>query len=313
MYSREKKHSQNRSFFNEKRLDAAFENFIEVKEADHLRPDTIRSYKSVIVNFSDFVDKKLKSRDIYVNQIGNRMAGEFSLFLNKKNINARTYNNYILSLRTIFDFFVAYGFTENNPFKAIKKKRNPIKTRLYINDAEKNKIYKYLLEHDEKYLRIVMMSYFTLLRRKEITMIKVGDIDLARSIVYVKADIAKNRKDNNLTIPPTMAKYLKEMNLSRYPKSYYLFSDTFMPGKKKLSPKKISDRWAKMRKTLNLSPRLQFMSLRDSGIKKLVQLHTPLDDVMNHARHWSLDVTKTYLMHDTGKAIDSIKNSEMDF
>ncbi|MCZ2393290.1 MAG: site-specific integrase [Chitinophagales bacterium] len=290
----------------------AFDEFMEFKKSDELRSDTLRAYKSFIDNFLNFLDNRYK-KQVFIAQINNAVVGEFLISLSKGKIKPRTYNNYINGLKTIFDHLVNHGYRDSNPFRAIKKKRNPIKSRLYLNENEKDKIFNYLIENDRNFCRIMLMSYYTLLRRTEITKVRVGFINLERQVLYVPAEISKNRKDYNVTIPGNLISFLLELNLDQYKDTDYLFGSDFLPSASKLSPKKISDTWVKYRKILGFSDRIQFMSLRDSGIKKLIQMHIPLDDVMNHARHWSLEVTKTYLLHDTGRAIDSIKNANIDF
>ena len=299
--------------FRYKLVHEAFEDYINVKKSEDLRKDTIRTYQSFLDNLENFISRKYGYK-IFVAQINKKIAGEFALHLtNESKVSARTFNNYINGLKTVFQYFVDYGYKTINPFATIPLKKNAIKKRMFINDEERKKILEYLLENNRNFCRIMLFSYFTLLRRKEITMIRVKDIDLNRSIVFVSGEISKNRKDNQITLPAKMIEFLKEMNLSEYNPNDFLFSENLISGSSSLSPKKISDLWAKMRNELGLSNRLQFMSLRDSGIKNLIKLMIPLDDVMNHARHYSLEVTKTYLIHDTDQSIQSIKDSGIDF
>lgn len=299
--------------FRYKLMSDAFKEYINLKKTEDLRPDTIRSYQSFLDNFSRFVTQKFGEK-IFIGQINKKIVGEFAHYLtNKRKISPRTFNNYMNGLSTIFQYFVDHGYKTVNPFATIHLKKTPTKRRMFINDQERKKILEYFLKNDRNFCRIMLMSYFTLLRRKEITLLKVRDIDLKKKIVFVSAEISKNRIDGQVTLAPNIIEFLKELNIENCNPDYYLFSENFVPGSSKLNPKKISDVWAKMRDQLELSNRLQFMSLRDSGIKNLIKLNIPLDDVMNHARHHSLEVTKTYLIHATDQAIDSIKNSQIEF
>ncbi|MCO5248461.1 MAG: phage integrase N-terminal SAM-like domain-containing protein [Chitinophagales bacterium] len=177
----------------------AFDEFMEFKKSDNLRPDTLRAYKSFIDNFLNFLDNRYK-KQVFIAQMDNAVVGEFLISLSKGKIRPRTYNNYVNGLKTIFDHLVNHGYRDTNPFRAIKKKRNPIKSRMYLNENEKDKIFNYLIENDRNFCRIMLMSYYTLLRRTEITKVRVGFINLQRQILYVPAEISKNRKDYNVTI-----------------------------------------------------------------------------------------------------------------
>jgi integrase len=222
--------------------------------------------------------------------------------MTEREINFRTFNNYLTGLNAMFRWFVECGYHNENPFQHIKKKKTAIKRRMYLSDRERSILRDYLSVHKKEFLRIVLTSYYAILRRKEITMIRCGHVNLEKRLLFVPAENSKNKKDAYVSIPDALAKQLEELKPSSYPEDYYLFSDgTLKPGLKKIEPKWISDEWTKIRKELCFNNRIQFMSLRDTGIRQLLRDGVTIDDVMIHARHWSLEVTKTYLIHDTAE------------
>lgn len=287
-------------------LNVALDTFMRSREKE-FRPATIRMYKSFIEAFFPWVQGYFRSEVVYVVQVDKLCASSFMQYVQfGKGVSLRTWNNYLNGITTIFNWMIEYNYHTINPFAGIRKKSTPVKRRLYLNEAERAKVKKYLEANNRPFLRVVLMSYFTLLRRLELTKIKIQDIDLKKGLLKVWGENTKNKKDAVVTIPQAMRPWLEEMKLDQYPKTWFLFGSNFKPDKKALTDKRISDEWLKMRKALRLSSRIQFMSLRDTGIKNLLASGVQIDDVMKHARHHSLEVTKTYLVHDDAGLIEAV-------
>ena len=120
-----------------------------------------------------------------------------------------------------------------------------------------------------------MFTYFCLIRRTELTKFKVADIRLIESCIILDASITKNRKTDSVTIPDVFLPILAQ-HLQYAKNSDYLFStDNFKPGRKQLTPKKISDTWAKYRKLYGFDSKFQFYSLKDTGITDLLNTGVP--------------------------------------
>jgi integrase/recombinase XerD len=289
-------------------LSEALDTHVRSKKKE-FRPATERMYRSILTVLNPWLLRYFQSPDIYCIQVDRLCAANFMQYLLLgRNVGFSTFNNYLAALNSIFNWMVEYSYISANPFAGIKKKTVNIKRRMYLTEKERQKVKAYLELHNRHYLRVVLLSYFTLLRRLEITKVKVSDVNLRKGLIKVWGDNTKNRKDAIITIPGALRPYLEQMNLDECPQNWYLFGPQFFPSAKPVTDKKISDEWLKMRKALKLSARVQFMSLRDTGIKNLLASGVQIDDVMKHARHHSLEVTKTYLIHDDGQIIESVKN-----
>lgn len=287
------------------KISEVIDMFFKIKR--DLRPDTIRSYRSYLKILHAFIMDRYKE-DLFAAQLDRSKAVAFMnhIFINMQ-VSNRTYNNYLLTMRTFFNWMIEQHYIYDNPFKSIRTKHKEIKNRMYINDQQRIRIKQYLECNNVKFLFIVLFSYYTLLRRKEITFVKIENIDLNKGLLYVKGEWTKNKQNQYVTIPDPVIKCLTDIGIKDFPSDYYLFSADLLPGKIQLAPKKISDLWAKMRKELKLNKNIQFMSLRDTGIRNLLRSGITIDDVSKHARHSSIEVTKTYLFHDEVKPMQKIK------
>lgn len=161
-------------------------------------------------------------------------------------------------------------------------------------------------DENPNYLVLCLVCYYCLVRRTELTKLKVRDVILKNSVIYIDSSISKNKKSAAVTIPdklvPYMVEHLKTANLSDY-----LFSTDFIPGDKQLAPKKISDEWVKIRNALNLKDKYQWYSLKDTGITNLLRSGISLIAARDQARHHSSMQTDAYTPKELIKANEDIR------
>jgi len=124
--------------------------------------------------------------------------------------------------------------------------------------------------------------------------IKVGDVHLHGGYIVIDGTNSKNRKTESVTIPdvflPDLAQHLTTANNS----DYLFSSDKFKTGPTPITPKKISDEWAKFRKLHKFDSKYQFYSLKDTGITDLLNSGIPAIKVRDQARHYDLKITESY-------------------
>ena len=144
------------------------------------------------------------------------------------------------------------------------------------------------------YYVLCMLTYYCFIRRTEITKLKVSDVHLHQGYILIDGTNSKNKKTESVTIPdiflPDLALHLAKAN-----NSDYLFStNNFKAGKEPITPKKISDEWAKFRKLHKFDSKYQFYSLKDTGITDLLNTGIPAIKVRDQARHHDLKITESY-------------------
>ena len=214
------------------------------------------------------------------------------LFFEKKN-SARTYNNHLKFLNTFFLWCKTKCFINANPIESIKPKAKPQKKREVLADEVKAKV-RTLHDTNFHYYVLCMLTYYCFIRRTELTKLKVGDVHLHGGYIVIDGENSKNRKTESVTVPDVFLPDLA-LHLSKAKNSDYLFSaNDFKAGTKQLTPKKISDEWAKFRKTHKFDSKYQFYSLKDTGITDLLNSGIPAIKVRDQARHYDLKITESY-------------------
>jgi site-specific recombinase XerD len=295
------------------KLFDALETFEQLKEKE-LRPDSVRSYKSYIKIIKDYIIEKKMNKNMYVISFDKAYALDFLQFLYlKKNISERYYNNNVKFYRTFFNWCVQYNYCNTNPFSGIAMKKEKQKTRILIDIEAKEKLKNYLFTKDYEYFVICMLAFYALLRPKEITYLRVKDIDLENQRIFIPGTVAKNGKDRRPTIPDVLKNYLVKMNLSQYNKEWYLFSRGWKPGVLLVDSREISRTWDHIRNAIKIPKEMQFYSLRDSGITKMIKDGISLEQIRDQADHSSLEITNIYTKHVNTKGSEDIKKMCLEF
>lgn len=283
--------------------------FLAVKSKDS-RDDTIRGYTSYVKIFKKWLLEHGFDEASYVCSFAESDAIDF---MDDRDlaVSARTFNNSILFFRVLFNWMIERKYIKENPFMAVKRKPKRLtqKTRRLFTPEEFNELVAWLDEHNVPYLVMALMCYCCFIRPKELSMLRCRDIDLDNQLIRISADIAKNEKDSTRTIPDSMMKYVRKLNLSN--PGHYLFGDhplyDFSPGTRKASSRKFASYWSYVvRPALGFPKELQFYSLKDTGITNMVNSGVPLTSVQQQADHSSLAITSIYIGK-TDRASDALK------
>lgn len=277
----------------------------EVKNQEK-RADTLRSYKSFIKNISDYLEE-IKEQDMFVIKFKDDLVRDFLdvVYYDRDN-SARTRNNYLNFIKTFSDWLIRHKYISKNPTTRIELIPEKAKEREIIPDGTLKEIFKFLKEKKENYHLVCLICYYCLVRRTELTKLKVSDVILKNGVIYVNKNVAKNKKSMPVTIPDVLISLLVN-HLKSAEMGDYLFSDNYLPGRAKLAPKKISDEWVKVRTALNLPKKYQWYSLKDTGITNLLKAGVPPIAVRDQARHHSIIQTEAYTPKEILKANADIK------
>ena len=294
------------------KLIDVMDTFIKTKTKE-LRPDSIRSYVSYINTLRSYL-LKTKDKNFYVVSFDKKMANDYLQYCYmNNNISERSYNNYLIFYRTFFNWCVQLDYCKGNPFEGLPKKKEKQKTRIFIDKEAREKLKNYLIVQDYDYFVICMLAYYAFLRPKEISYLRIKEIDLENQKIFVPGAVAKNGKDRIATVPNVLKSYLLKMNLDQYDKNLYLFSKGWKPGKIRVDSREIARKWQQMRDVINIPKEMQFYSLRDTGITTMIRSGVSPDQVRDQADHSSLEITNIYTKHANGKASEDIKKMCLEF
>lgn len=277
----------------------------QVKYKDK-RKDTLRAYTSYINNIIKYLIQ-IGEENLFVLHFDSDLIREYldHVYYVREN-SARTRNNYLSFINTFCEWMIKHNYLSVNPSKKIENISSKTKKRIIIPHEVKNEIFNFLKEENFSYLVLCQTCYYCLIRRTELTKLKVRDIILDSGIIYIEKSISKNKKSQPVTIPDAFLENLSNHIKDANPNDY-VFSNDFKTGSVQLKPKKISDEWSKMRRKLNLIDLYQWYSLKDTGITNLLKEGVPLIAVRDQARHHSSIQTDAYTPREIIKANESIK------
>lgn len=281
------------------RLFDALDVFLAVKTKE-AEENSLRSYRSYIKTFRAWLEAKGVGPDAYVCTVTRYVAMEFMDDIDARpNVGARTYNNYLMFFRLLFNWMREREYVVDNPFDDLKRKPKKLtkKKRRVFTSHELNTLFEYLSAENRNYLCLCLMTYCCFLRPKELVMIKCADIDLDNQVVHISEDVAKNDNDSFRTIPDVLIPELRRLDLSN--KSWYVFGDSeylFEPGPKQMCSRKIAKFWdSYVRPACGFGQDLQFYGLKDTGVTNMLSQKVPINLVQKQADHHSVAMTAIYV------------------
>ena len=274
----------------------AFLNNIQKQVKDgSLRPDTLRAYTSYLKNFETYL-KELGEEDLFCLKYDRHIVGDFLDYIYYERENSpRTYNNYLGFLNVFSKYMIRKRHIKANPVEAFQKKPKQEKKRIIFSREDLKSIFDYLQRKDPYYFTACAMVYFQLVRRTEMSKLKVSDINLKERYILLRGEVSKNLKTQTVTIVKEFLPYLVD-HLKGASNSDFLFSDNgFRPGPVQSQPKVFSDTWSKYRKLKKWRREYQFYGLKDTGITNLLEAGVAPIHVRDHARHHDIKMTMEYV------------------
>ncbi len=296
----------------------AYDAFLAVKRKE-AEGQSVASYRSYIKVFSDWLKKNGFAQPRPVGCVSRETAVAFMDHLDGRDeISPRTWNNYLSFLLSLHTWLIERGYIATNPFEGIHRKPRRLlaKKRRLLTNAELARLLDWLRAENPEYLAICLLCYCCFLRPKEIALLRCGDVNLERQLVFVRGDIAKNDRDSVRTIPDAAMADLRRLDLSR--PDWFLFGrnagrgDDFRPGAQCANQRKFEAFWfAKVRPAMGFPDEVQLYSLKDTGITNMASSGIPINLVQQQADHSSVAITSIYLGQRRAKAVAELKAAEI--
>ena len=267
------------------------------------RKSTYNNYKYFIAAFSEYLSiyhKRVK----FISDISTLICDHFldRIYIEKEK-SARTYNFYLMCMRTFFNFCLSKGFIKESPVKNTKSKTIKEKIRVVLNEKEKKQL-QLLREDNFHFYVFCMTTYYCFIRPNELKKLKVEHVNIEKNYITIPNNISKNRKTENVTIPNIFVELLKE-HIGKAPKDLFLFGQKFVPHKSPLI--NLTYQWDKVRKKYGFRKEVQFYSLKDTGITDMLNAGVPAIKVRDQARHSDLRITEIYTARNNS-ADEVVKN-----
>jgi len=270
------------------------------------------TYISKFRTFNLWMDERgLTDDDISI--IENKRIVEFFLFLvNERKLSGNSIKKYRQILGAFFEYMVKHKHLRFNPVYNLpecNRINDQAPRPVYSNDIEvfKKAISK---EDPQLWLAIEFQFYCYLRPGTELRLLKIGDIDFARGLIFISRENFKTRRENVKEIPEHfLLKLRNHYDLLSYSRECYVIGKHGMPSLENLSKNNLRFRFNKFRKSLKMPDTYKLYSWKHTGGVTASESGIPDKDISDQMGHTSLNTTSAYLKAKGGRRIVSIRNN----
>lgn len=259
-----------------------------------LKERSITTNLSFLRLFSDYLSR-MKPAPTDVSQITTPLITKYLDYLYlKKQVSARTRNNYRGFLLGLCEFFVERKLLQVNPVVQIRTLKETAKKRQPLTQSMLKRLNDYLSDHDRWLLLACRLEYYTFIRPGELRQLKINDINLMEMKIYINGQISKNGRSLNVAINREIITLMLDLGLFNYPGEMYIFGSDLRPSATPPDKNLFPREWGKIRKIFGWASCYQFYSLKDSGIRDLANA-AGIVVARDQARHADIATTNRYL------------------
>lgn len=273
-------------------------------------PETLKTYRSKLRIFSMYLDSKQRADDD-ITTIDNAVIVEFFHFIiDDRKRSGNTVSKYKQILFAVFDYAIEMEKLKINPVYRLPecKRINDMAARpVYSDDIT---VFKDNIKPlDPQLWMAIEFEFYTYLRPgTELRLLKIGDIDFTRGLIYVDKENFKGRRENVKEIPEQFIKLLRgEYKLHTYDRAFYVFGTGGVPGPEHLGKNNLRFRFTKFRKALNMPEEYKLYSWKHTGGVMASEAGVPEKDISDQMGHTTLNTTSHYLKAKGGRRINSIR------
>lgn len=277
-------------------LAEALDEIVKIHAAT-LSKKTKETYERIIKYFKEWLAKE-GMVNIMINQLEKADANRYiDTLISEKHLAARTRNDHLIILATLFNAMVGREWIAKNPFKKIEMKNVQVGRNVAFTDSEKEALKKLLKKKDPYLYYFTQIMYFTFIRRTELARLRVGDFDLIGNTITIPASISKNGMQESVVIPVGLEPILKEMRLEHYPSGFYVFGRHLFPSDMVYTNvNHITSRHNKFLKQLQFHSSKTLYSWKHTGVcKAYYATGKDIYSIMRQCRHKSIETTQVYL------------------
>lgn len=252
-----------------KSIAGIFDAWLTLNNYQNLKPSDINKYKAIA--FLDYA-------------------------LTVKKVSNRTYNNYLVAMRTLFECFFTRDYIEVNVWKKIPKLKVKQSSLSFFTAAERGKIKTNLPADHYPLYCISLLIYYCFLRPAEIVRLKVCDFDFDKNQIIIKGSQSKNGKTQIVIMHSDLCEALQKLNLNQVQNDWFVFGTTklLLPSPTQIAPTRIADAWRwTVKEKYNISKNIY--DFKPSGAAAAFDSGIDARQIQLQIRHASLDQTQIYL------------------
>ena len=225
-----------------KDISQFFEQFLyEAEFIKKLRPETIRGYTNTYLTFTKLVPNLSSVDDITSQTLSHffKTLQERKRFVGKgiikTGIKRSTAASYWCKLNAFFSWLALKGHIKESPFKAMKYPSPSYDDKKYLQEDEIERILAALhVTHTgstllyKRNLAIFHLFLFCGLRKEEVMLLQLRDIDFGRKLITIRSDTSKSGRTRQIPLHTTTILHLKDYLVERkgYKTQYLIVSST---------------------------------------------------------------------------------------
>jgi integrase len=140
------------------------------------------------------------------------------------------------------------------------------------------------------------------------------DVDINKQSLHLQpfSNVVKNKKEREVVIHQNLLNYFDAMQLKNYPGDYFIFSQSFQPGQKKIHRQIATQLWNKLvMQQLGIAKYLY--SLKHLGATDYIKAGAGEDNIVDHLGHSSKIITRMYTQEGIKQSRDVISKTKIEF
>lgn len=266
---------------------------------------TITSYRTDLIIFFDFLNRVFG--EIPIQEITHNMVRSWLAELKDDDLNSRSINRKISSLRSFFKYHLRQGHIQVTPMAQVITPKNNQRLPVFVKEEDAKDILAMLRSSSEDWnslnaKMLIMILYATGMRLSELIQLKDNQVDLGKGQVRV---LGKGNKERIIPLVPEVVQLIRDYQ-SMKKKEFEKTEDRMLVTEK---GKKLYSKYAYLLVTKFLSqiPTLDKKSphiLRHSFATHLMNQGADLNAVKELLGHSSLAATQVY----THNTIEKLKD-----
>lgn len=271
--------------------EEAFKFALSVKSAS-IGKRAKQTYRSITGMFLKYLDDNNLS-NLEIGEINYKIVQEFfDQSMIYETIKARTYNNRVTALKTIFNFLQKREYISFNPVDKVEKLREPDPEIISYTKSELELIRLELPKYDYNLFVISQLIFYCFIRPAEIVRLQFKDIAWDHQLIIIPGSKSKNKKSEVITMPDQLIENLKDWNRN-HNRELFIFSRKLQPGFKEIAPTRIAEAWKAFSDKYKLGKGIY--ALKHTGNGMAFDLGFNSRDIQLQNRHSSLEQTQQYL------------------
>jgi integrase len=216
---------------------------------------------------------------------------------------ARSINNQVNGLGSVFNELKRRGMTEGNPFALVERLRTREADITFITNAERLLLKDRLSVEHPPLWAAALLVYYCFMRPATIVRLQVRDVNFEENFINVKASRVKNGRNQQRTMHHELVEALSALSLEKYAPDFYIFSNgkNLVPAAHQVISNRVSEAWREVViDGYGISKHIYDLKATGNGLASDAGI--PPRDIQLQNGHQSLETTQKYLERVSRKA-----------